>query len=241
MYEEQFQAYEVPPGDTSPRSFGEIPGLWLKFFQMTESFFAQESPRASNSNTLISIVILSVVTAIFTSLSVLISGGFQMAMMPPEYQDMFSSVGTMGGMFACTLCGGLLGSVVSFYLGNGLIYLGSRIFGGDGGFGTQTYLQSLFTVPIGFVTSLLSLVTAIPVAGPCIGGLVILALSIYAIVLNVRAVKVAHNLTTGKAVAAIFIPSIAIGVIVACLVTVALLILGPTIGNIFQEMTPGMW
>jgi hypothetical protein len=238
MSEEQFPAYGglEAPMDTSPRPFGEIPGLWLKITQMTEEFFAQEAPRASGSNTLIGIAIFAVISAIIAALSSLIGGGVQMAGMPAEYQDMFATGTTMGGLVMCSLCGGLFGTVVSFYLASGLVYLGSRILGGSGDFGTQTYLQSLFTVPIGIVTSILSLVYLVPVIGGCLGGLIGLALSIYAIILNVRALKVAHNLTTGKAIAAILIPGLIIGVIVACLLAGALVLLAPTIGEVFEDI-----
>jgi len=233
MYEEQFPTYESPPIDTSPRPFGEIPGLWLKVTQMTEEFFAQEAPRASGSNTLISVLILAVVSVIFSTISVVISGGFQMAGMSSEYRGTFATA--LGSTVVCSLCGGLVASIVGFYLGNGLTYLGARILGGSGDFGTQVYLQSLFAVPVGIITAPLSLASLVPYAGPCVSGVAMLALAAYVIVLNVRAVKVAHNLTTGQAVAAVFAPVLLV-VILACLVIVVLALLGPAIGNIFENI-----
>lgn len=233
MYEEQFPTYESPPIDTSPRPFTEIPGLWLKVTQMTEEFFAQEAPRASGSNTLISVLIMAGVSMIFSTISSVISGGFQMAGMPSEYRETFAA--TLGGMVMCALCSGLVGSIVGFYLNNGLTYLGARILGGTGDFGVQAYLASLFTAPIGIVTSFLSLAFLVPYVGPCVGGLVVLAVAIYTIVLNVRVIKVVHNLTTGQAVAAVFAPVLLI-VILACLVIVVLALLGPAIGNVFENI-----
>ena len=143
MYEEQ------PLAPASPRPFSEVPGLWTKLFQMTEEFFAQEAPRASASNTVISVVLLAVVSAIFTALSTLIGGGVQTALLPAEYQDM-AAVGT-GQSVVCSLCGGVVGTLIAFYLANGLVYLGARVLGGTGDFGTQAYLYSLAAVPIGIV------------------------------------------------------------------------------------------
>lgn len=237
MYENQPSMYEDPVSsvDTSPRPFGEIPPLWLKVIQMTEDFFAQEAPRANGSNTLISVLILAVVTAVFSAITALISIGMQQVMgMSTFDQDTF--VVGMGGAITGSLCGGLLGTVLGFYLNNGLTYLGARMFGGSGDYGSQTYLQSLFFVPIGIVTSAVVLVSVIPIAGPCIVVVVALALAIYSIVLNVRAIKVVHNLTTGKAVAAIFVPGLIVGVIVVCLLIVVLTLLGPVIGEIFEEV-----
>ena len=161
-----------------------------------------------------------------------------MAGMPSEYQGTFAA--GVGSLVACSLCGGLFGTLLGFYLGNGVIYLGARIFGGGGDFGTQTYLQSLFVVPIGIVSSVLSLVYVVPSVGPCVGGLAMLALAVYTIVLNVRAIKVAHDLTTGKAIAASIVPGLVIGVVVSCLVIVALALLGPAIGEVFEDIVTNL-
>jgi hypothetical protein len=225
MYEEQF------PPPASPRPFGEIPGLWTKVFQMTEQFFAQEAPRASGSNTLISVLIMGVVSSVLATISSLIWGGTQMAFLPPEYREAMA-VGA-GSNLVCSLCSTLIGTAIGFYLGNGLVYLGARIFGGTGDFTTQAYLTSLFAVPVGIVAGLVGLV-------PCVGLIAVLAVGIYALVLNVRAVKVAHNLTTGQAVAAVFVPAVVIGVLVACLAVVGLAILGPAISNVFENIVTNL-
>jgi len=233
MSEGQFSSYESPGGlvDTSPRPFGEIPSLWFKVLQMTEDFFAREAPRASGSNVLISLAILAVATAILgaisSGISSLLGTSFQSQFLPPEYRDLAGA--SIGGGVAGALCSGLIGTFIGFYLGNGLIYLGARIFGGSGDFGTQTYLQSLFAVPLGIVSGAAGLI-------PCVGLLAALVVSIFGLVLTVRAVKVAHNLDTGKAVAAILVPMAALFLIVVCLVMVPLILLGPTIGEVFEDI-----
>jgi hypothetical protein len=216
------------PPERSPRPFGEIPGLWTKVLQMTEEFFSQEAPRASGSNTLLSILILAVAGAIISWLSSLTWMRTQMAFLPPEYRDVFRP-GAGAGPLLCSLCGGIAGTFVGFYLASGLVYLGARVFGGSGDFGTQTYLQSLLAVPTGIVSGLLSLI-------PCAGPLLALVVAIYAIILNVRAIKVTHNLTTGRAVAAVFVPAILVALLVACLFVVVLVALGPAINNFFQNI-----
>jgi hypothetical protein len=234
VYEEQFPAYEGPPVDTSPRPFGEIPGLWVKVTQMTEAFFAEEAPRASGSNVLISLLILAVITTIFSVISSLAGGGILAALAPPEVRQELT-VG-IGQNVLSSICSGIIGTLVGFYISNGLVYIGARIFGGSGDYGTQAYLQSLFFVPIGIISAVVSLVYAIPVAGPCIGIVVGLALSIYGFVLSVRVVKVVHNLATGQAVAAILVPVLVIIVGVACLLIVILALLGPAIAEVFEDI-----
>jgi hypothetical protein len=223
--EEQFLA------PTSPRPFGEIPGLWVKVTQMTEEFFAQEAPRASGSNTLISVLILAAATAVLSAISTVILGGAQTAFLPPEYREM-AGAGAGGGALG-TLCTGLVGTLVGFYLSNGLVYLGARVLGGSGDFGTQTYLQSLFAVPIGIVASALNLV-------PCVGLIAALAVAAYGIILNVRSVKVVHDLTTGKAVVAVLVPALLLALLAACGVITLLAVLGPAINDVFQNIVTNM-
>jgi len=218
------------PPERSPRPFGEIPGLWTKVLQMTEDFFAQEAPRASASNTLLSVLILAVVSMILSGISTLTWRGTQMAFLPPEYREAFGAgAGAGPSLILCSLCGGIFGTFVGFYLASGLVYLGARVFGGSGDFGTQTYLQSLLAVPTGIVSGLVSLI-------PCVGPLLALVVAIYAIILNVRAIKVTHNLTMGRAVAAVLVPAILVALLLACLFAVILVALGPVIGNVFQNI-----
>jgi len=219
--------YQEPPATpSSPRPFSELPGLWTKVLQMTEEFFAQEAPRASGSNTLISVLILAAIATVLAVISSAIMGGVQMAFLPREYRE--AAAAGIGGNTLCSLCSGLVGTLLGFYLGNGLVYLGARVLGGSGEFGTQTYLASLFAVPLGAVSGVLGLI-------PIVGALAALAVSAYALVLNVRTVKVVHGLTTGKAVVAVLWPVLLIFVL-SCLIIVVLALLGPAIGNVFSDI-----
>ena len=240
MYQEESGTPE-DFSDTRPRPFSQVPGLWLKVTSMTEDFFAQEAPRASGANALISVMILAVVTAAFYAVSTLLGGGIEMVTMPAAYEDVetLPLLGLFAGLGFYSACCGLIITPIGFYIGNGLIYLGARIFGGSGGFSTQVYLQSLFAVPLGIVTSVLSLIYLIPILGGCIGGIAMLVLAIYYFVLNVRAVKVTHDLTTGRAVGAIFAPALLL-LLVPCLVIVVLALLGPAIGNVFSNIIEGI-
>jgi hypothetical protein len=222
MQEEQFS----PP--SSPRPFGELPGLWTKVLQMSEEFFTLEAPRASGSNTIISLIILAVITAILTAISSVILGGAQMAFLPEEYRETLGA--TMGSSLVGSLCTGLFGTVIGFYLGNGLIYLIARAFGGTGDFGTQAYLQSLFTVPLGIVGAVINLI-------PCVGCIAALALGIYQIVLSVRVIKVTHRLEQGKAVAVVLIPMVVLFLLVLCGVIFFTVVVGAAVGDIFQNIS----
>jgi len=84
MYEEQSVSVSDFP-QTLPQPFNQIPALWLGVTQMTEGFFAQEAPRASGSNMLVSVLILAVVTAALSAISSVIGNIAKMATMPAAY------------------------------------------------------------------------------------------------------------------------------------------------------------
>ena len=208
MTEEPLRETKEPSAEIGPRPFGEIPPLWFKVFQMHEDFLASELPRASGTNVLLSVLIMAVVASLAGAVGALL-------------QD---AVAPLAG-----LCGGLLGGFISFYLSAGIIYVGARIFGGQGTFGGQAYLQSLFFVPLGIVQWI---VTMIPVVGPVLSVVV----SVYNLVLSVRAIKVSHKLPTGKAVGAILVPLVLVFALATCVIAI-LLLLGPAVGGVFEEIT----
>ncbi len=210
-----------------PRSFGELPSLWLKFFQMTEDFFRQELPRASAMNTFLSVLVMSLVGSIIAAVMTVIMGALQTAIIPEDMRGMVGGLTGLSGFSA--FCGGLFGGIIGFYLGNALMYISAKLFGGTGTFGGQAYLVSLISVPVGILGGFVGFI-------PCLGSLVGLGLSIYSIVLNVRALKAAHNLTTGKAIGAIFLPLIVFMVLISCLITIALALIGPEMGDFLQEI-----
>jgi hypothetical protein len=217
---------EASSSTSSPRPFGEIISLWLKVFQMDEAFFAAETPRASNNNTLVALLIYAVVAMIVGFIQR--SFGLRQLL----NQRLFGNTPNVN----IPVCLPLILIVVvplGYYIGIGLNHLGAMIFGGRGSYTTLAYLVSLFYIPLGIVSGVLGLI-------PCIGGLISLAAGIFQIILSVRAIKVNYQLTTGKAVGAYFVPAVVILIIVGCLFAIAVLVagaaLGPSLGGIFSNI-----
>ena len=216
------------PQENTPRPFKEIPGLWLQLRNMTETFFASELPHASQSNTLYSILIYSGMASIFLLVQGL-AGYFIASITNHEAQ----SAVALGGILTFS-CLGLIVAPISFYLGNGVIFVSASILGGKGKFSGQVYLYSLFFVPLGLITSLASLFQLIPVAGSVIVYIVTAAVFILTILFTVRIIKVAHNFTTGRALLTFLIP-FALFLIPACIIGI-LALMGPAIGGIFSNI-----
>jgi len=236
MSEMQYSTGLTTSGDTSPRPFSEIPSLWLRITQMTEAFFAAEAPRASQGGTLVSILVYAVVSAILNALSALVGGGLGALSRLPEFgrqPELGATYGAgLGSVVLCSACLGLIAVPLSFYLNNGLNYLGARVLGGTGSFGTQAYLMSLFVVPLGIVGGLVSLV---PYAGACVAALV----GLYIIFLNVRLNKAVHQLTTGRAIVAALWPVLLL-LLISCVTISMLLLLGPVVGNVFSNIVQNL-
>jgi len=215
------------PPETAPRPFLEVTDLWLQVHRMSEVFFAREAGRASAANTIVSILILSVVSAILSLAASALQGPVDTSWLPPEYSEYSQTLATDN--LGCTLCTSFFGTLLFFYAANTLTYVGARLLGGRGDFTTQAYLESLYRVPIGIVSSLLALV-------PIVGGLLKLVLWVLQLVYDVRAVKAAHDTTTGRAVAAVLAPVAAILV----LVCVAVAILGASIMELIGNLSTGI-
>lgn len=86
---------------------------------------------------------------------------------------------------------GLLSALIS----NGIIYLFAKLLGGQGRFEEQFYLVTLYSVPIAFISLLLSWIPAIS-----------LLIALYALYLMTIALRTAHRYSTGRAILTWLIP-----------------------------------
>jgi hypothetical protein len=237
MYEEQdtVETYE----EESSRPFSEIPRLWLQIFQMTEEFFRREAPRASGSNTVLSLLIAVAVPFIVPLIPI-------MAMMP--FKDV-----TMGAFEETwvIISVNILLHLAGLYLINGVIYVLARVFGGKGDFGTQVYLQSLYTVPIVVVmTVLIETILIVPyfylavnsevvmtvlnvttIVMPPLAHLALLFFLVYGSLLTKRVLNVVYDKR-----AATVIPLLLLIILTLFLCTAVWAVMGPTVRHIFQDI-----
>ncbi len=203
--------------EVEPRSFEEIIGLWPKIFRMNEAFFSNEVPRVSGTKTLVGVLVYAVIAAANAMLTTAMTFSETVAYLPTEYNEFFPSSTTF---LMFSLCAGLIGTPITFYLGNGVLYTIARLFGGQGDFATQAYLQSLYLVPMGIIMVVLYFVSLVPLVGNIIYYPLLFAMSIFGIVLSIRSTKVAHRFSTGKALLTIFTPLIVVVILIACIMAV---------------------
>jgi hypothetical protein len=211
----------LPDDVRSPRPFEQVPGLWFRLFQMDDDFFAREAPRANGVATLIGVLVYTFATVLvsFVYLNFLPNFG---DVVPGA--DQFRDIGSLSGWYL--LCQ-LVIVPLGFYLVNGYYYVVAVILGGKGSFNAQSYLISLFTVPVGIVSLLVSLI-------PCVGALVSLALSLYALLLTVRALGATHQYSVGRSLLTAISPLLLL-LIPICLIAV-LAVSGPGIQEVFNQI-----
>jgi hypothetical protein len=218
----------------TPRPFIEIPGLWLQLPRMTETFFEFELPKASLTNTIYSILIYMGIAAVTSILQSLV-GYFIPSIINLESLQEAQLAAFAGGVLLYPCCIGMIAIPISFYLLNGLFFVSASLLGGKGKFSSQTYLYSLFFVPLGIISSLASLFQLIPMVGGYVVKLVTFASYLLTIFLAVRLMKVVHNFTMGRAVITLLIP-LTLLLIPACVIGI-LVLLGPAIGNVLSSIT----
>jgi len=225
------KASSPSPAKKRPQADRSKSGLiqtWLSFFGMTEDLFLAEQEKANTEDTLLSVLVHTIAAVVIF----MISGFFQFQQITTLLGEQLPALGfNLGMIFFFILIGTVILTPLTFYLSVGLQFLGARLFGGSGDFKSHAYLMALVQVPITVIGGVVSLLSLIPVIG-FIGGLAGFALSIFSIILTVRLVKVTHNLPTGKAVAGILVPPIALSVIGGCI----MMTVGSSLINMISQM-----
>lgn len=94
--------------------------------------------------------------------------------------------------------------LIVFFIGVSIQFLLAKAFSGYGTFQTQGYATLLYMVPISIISSTLSLLRGIPVAGTIIVDLIGL-LGLYITVLNIFQIMATHHLSGGKATAVVLL------------------------------------
>jgi hypothetical protein len=113
-----------------------------------------------------------------------------------------------GGGFVAAICGAPIGAVISvvfFAVIVGIIQLVARMFGGTATFDQMAYAMAAVLTPFYLVSSLITLLTAIPLVGACFG-IVSLLMALYVLVLQVMAIKGANQFGWGQAIGSCSVP-----------------------------------
>ena len=208
-------------------NFSDIWQTWLKASTSpNDATFAdlRQKPDANITTAMIWMLIYGVIAAVAGLISSLIFAGTvqgalpsvlqQLDLPPAEMAQVEQALRFLPGNVAVGAGFSSLANIiwvpVWFLIGVGIYHLIAKLLVGTGEYGRLAYLSAAFSAPLGIVTTLLSL---IPLAG-CVTPLI----GIYTLVLSYFAVKVEHQLSSGRAIMVILIPALVLIVLAMCFI-----------------------
>lgn len=139
----------------------------------------------------------------------------------------------IGGICAAPVAG--IMTVIFFALGVAIIQWIAKLFGGTGSYEKLVYVLAAITVPFTLVSSVSVLLSVIPFVGLCMS-VISFGLGIYALILQVMAVKSINRFGWGPAAGAVFIPGCAVFFFCMCLAIGGMMLLVPVLSDSFGSL-----
>jgi hypothetical protein len=216
-YGQQEQSYDYAPPQAAPlpleQAIKELPSQYLKVLtKPSVDTFAQEMGKANWNIVWVQLIGYALISAILSYITSLI--------MPNPFKIFDTTTNPIVALlihWGLTL--GLTPLVfVSFFIGNGLLYLIAKAFRGQGTFLAQGYTDLLLSIPLGIVSALVS-------RAPLLGGLMVFGISIYTIVLRIFSIMAVHRLSGGKATAVVLLPVVVSILLLVVLVAIMMMMI----------------
>jgi hypothetical protein len=240
----------APIMESRPGPAGWLP-VWIRAVtQPNEQTFVDitEHPDATSKTAFIWIFIAGTVTTLVSGLiqAILLAVGI----MPQTYPGMEELPGggadmlpfVAGSSLVSTICAAPIAGVISvigFAIGVAIIQWIAKMFGGTGTFDKLAYGIAAISVPLSLVSMLLTPLNVVPYLNYCTI-LLTFVFTIYALYLQVLAVKAVNRFGWGAALGSVFIPSLVIIFVCGCLVLGGLMLMGPAIGEVFSEINQSL-
>lgn len=216
--------------------------VWMKAVtKPNEQTFIEisEDPNASSRNAYIWIFVVGTLSTILQVILQAIYSALGVTPAMPaipgmeEFTAQSANTGSPLISLAVGLClsplgGGLV--VLFFALFTAIVQWIAKLFGGTGTYDKLLYTFAAISVPISLVTLVLTLFSAIPFVGVCIS-IFSFGISIYALVLQVMAVKGVNRFDWGKAVGSVLIPLFVVFLFFCCLAVVASMVFGAALSG----------
>jgi hypothetical protein len=211
-----------------------------------ESTFAALSERPdaqTNSRAFTWVFLAATVAAIISGIlqAILQAAGFA-PQMPGLSQ--FSDAAPQGvvaslGIALCTspISGAI--ATLFFALFVGVVQWAAKMFGGTGTFSRLAYSMAAISVPISLVSSVIAPFSTLGAAAYCAGPLSLL-LGLYALTLNVMAVKGVNRFGWGQAIGSYFLPLIGLCIVCSCVAFGLASVMGLALGDVFNQINQSL-
>ncbi len=218
--------------------------VWIKAVTKPKEknfIYIASSPEASSKTAFIWVFIAGTLSGLVTGLIqlIMVTAGFQ-----PQGLGQFPGMASrgIGASLGIAICGapvyGLL-SVIGLAIGAAIIQWIAKLFGGTGTFEKMTYAIAAISVPITLVTMFLTPLSAVPYLGICTG-LLSFGIALYAIFLEITAVKAVNSFGWGPAIGSVLLPVVVIGLVCGCIFGVGMALMGPKIADMFRQINQGV-
>ena len=224
-----------------PAPQGALP-VWIKVItRPSERTFLEitDHPEAKARSAYIWVFLAGTLSALISSLVQFVGTLIGLQQVAPDFgqiQGMPQVVGTAGLLGA--VCGAPIAgvfSVIGFAIGVAITHATARFFGGEGSFDKLAYAFGAVAAPFSLIAGALTLLNIVPFAALCTFP-VILILGLYALGLEVVAIKAVHRCGWGEAAAALLLPAILIGLLCGFAFLVLMRAAGPSINEILQQL-----
>ncbi len=235
------------PMSPEPAGFAGWFSIWLnvvtKPSEQAYSFLA-ESPDAQTVNRAFTWVFLAgTVSAIISGILQALLGLAGFAPQIPGLSELTGSaprsvIGSLGIALCTSPIAGAF-AVLFFAIFVGVIQWVAKMFKGTGNFSQLAYVTAAISVPFSLVSSLLTPLSALGVVGYCFSG-VSLLLGLYAMYLQLLAVKSVNRFGWGEAAGAYFLPLLLIVCLCACVIFGLVSILAPAISETFNQINQNL-
>ena len=225
----------------APPTQGAFP-VWMKVFTKPgEKTFLEilAHPEAKAKSAYLWVFLVGTLTGLISGLTQFAATLVGLRQIAPElgqmsgFAGLFGTAGLVGALCGAPLAG--VFSLIGFIIGVAIIHGTARFLGGQGNFDQMAYAFGAIVAPLSLVSGLLVPFNLIPFVAVCILPLLIL-LGLYALYLEVAAIKAVHRFGWGGAAAALLLPTILLGLLCGVLFVGMLRIAGPSFYDIFQQM-----
>lgn len=224
-----------------PPTQGAFP-VWIKVFTRPgDQTFAEilRHPEARAKSAYLWIFLVGTLSGLISSLTQFIATLIGLRQLAPELgqvqglSGMFGAAGLVGALCAAPLAG--LFSLLGFMLGVGIIYASVKFLGGQGTFDQMAYAFGAVVAPLSLVSALITPFSLIPFVAFCTVPL-LLILGLYALFLEVAAIKAISGFGWGGSTAALIMPTVLIAMLCGILFLGMLRLAGPAFNEIFQQL-----
>ncbi len=231
-----------------PPTQGAFP-VWIKVFTRPGDKTFEEilaHPEANARSAYLWIFLVGTLSGLVSGMVQFIGTLIGLKQIAPElgqvsgFSGVFGVTGLLGALCGAPIAGFF--SLLGFIIGVAIIHGSARFLGGQGTYNHMAYSFGAILAPLTLVSTLLIPFNFIPFFGLCLLP-VFLLLGLYALFLEVAAIKAVHRFGWGGSAAALLMPTILIGMLCGIGFLGLLRIAGPGINEIFrqlQQVQPGI-